>query len=141
MVAKINRLRRADALQQLAFERMAAAGQPQPPSGALINVILEYADIQQPLGGGRLILRLGARRMKDPVIREILGRETRRLADISVLWDEEEGEIVRVLDTAAPPEPAFGSEDEFCEDDAFELTEAALAYIARHEAGRTKRKA
>lgn len=107
-----------------------------PPSSALINVILEYADVQQDLGGRRLILRLSARRMKDPVIREILGREARRLAEVSILWDDEEGEIIRVLDDAAEPPAPNAIEDAFAEFDTFELTEAALDYIARHQAGR-----
>ena len=107
----------------------------QAPSSALINAILEYADIQHPLGGGRVILRLSPRRMKDPVIKSTLGRETKRLAQVSVLWDEEEGALIRVFDDAAEPEAldAFEPEDDPSELDTFELTEAALAYIARHK--------
>lgn len=103
--------------------------EPSPPSGALINVILEYADIQHEAGGGRVVLRLSHRRMKDPVIKSILGREARRLSDISIVWDEEEGEIISVQDAAAGtdvPLPAARPLDEL---DTFELTEAALAYI------------
>jgi hypothetical protein len=111
-----------------ALERVAP--QPSPPSSALINVILEYADIQHEAGGGHLVLRLSHKRMKDPVIKSMLGRETKRLQDISILWDEAEGEIVRVCDAAtgtdAPLEPAL----EESELDTFELTEAALAYLA-----------
>jgi hypothetical protein len=103
----------------------------QPPSGELINVILQYADIQQPLGGSRFSLRVSERRMKDPVIRELLGRETRRLADVQVFWDEEEGEIIQVLDAGAAP--AMEEEAETSEFDTFELTELALDYVARHQ--------
>jgi hypothetical protein len=102
----------------------------QAPSSALINAILEYADIQHPLGGGRVILRLSPKRMKDPVIKASLGREAKRLADVSVLWDEEEGTLIRVLDDAAEAEPSMDFEDDPSELDSFELTEAALAYIA-----------
>jgi hypothetical protein len=102
----------------------------QAPSSALINAILEYADIQHPLGGGRVILRLSPKRMKDPVIKQALGRETKRLADVSVLWDEEEGTLIRVLDDAAEAESSMGFEEDASELDSFELTEAALAYIA-----------
>lgn len=110
---------------------------PPPPSGALINVILEYADIQHDAGDGRRVLRLSARRMKDPVIRAQLGRETRRLADISLIWDEDEGEIVRVHDAAAS-EPCELVEDCWAQD-SFELTEAALAYIEAHKGRRPVR--
>ena len=102
-----------------------------PPSGDLITAVLQYADLQTDMGGGRTLLRLSARRMADPVIREPLGREAPRLAEVAVVWDEADEEIFRVLDAAAgdaiapltdlAPEPA---------DDRFELTPAALAYLA-----------
>ena len=102
---------------------------PSPPSGALINVVLEYADIQYDAGGGRQVLRLSQRRMKDPVIKSILGRETKRLQDISIVWDEEEGEIISVQDAATGAGTAYLATDRADELDTFELTEAALAYV------------
>ena len=104
------------------------------PSGELINAVLQYADISVDMGGGRTLLRLSPRRMEDEVIRSSLGREVGRLADVAVVWDEDEGEIFRVLDAASGdhlepvetprPVPTSG------EDDLFELTPAALAYLA-----------
>ena len=57
--------------------------------------------------------------------------EAHRLSDVGVVWDEADEEIFRVLDAAAgdhlaavadpAPEP---------EEDRFELTPAALAYLA-----------
>jgi hypothetical protein len=123
---------RSGSYQRPTLVPMTVPAQPQPPSGALINVILEYADIEQDLGGGRSLLRLSVRRMKDPVVRELLGREAKRLADVSVIWDEQEGEIVRVQDDAHVQEAALSPEEQ-SELDTFELTEAALAYIARHK--------
>ena len=76
-----------------------------PPSGELINAVLQYADVSVDLGGGRTLYRLSARRMADPVITGPLGREGPRLADVGVVWDEVEDEIFRVLD-AALGEPA-----------------------------------
>ena len=104
--------------------------QPSPPSSALINVILEYADIQHEASGGHVVLRLSHKRMKDPVIKSILGRETRRLQDISILWDEAEDEIVRVCDAATGADAPFEETPAQSELDTFELTEAALAYLA-----------
>jgi hypothetical protein len=106
--------------------------EPPPPSGALINVILEYADLQHDAGGGRFVLSLSQRRMKDPVFRSLLGRETKRLRDVSIVWDEAEGEIVRVHDAAVRAPAPFAPADDVSELDSFELTEAALAYIAAH---------
>ena len=101
------------------------------PSGDLINAVLQYADVQTDMGGGRTLLRLSARRMADPVIRQPLGREAPRLGDVAVVWDEVEEEIFRVLDAAAgdalaPLHPQAPEPDE----DRFELTPAALAYLA-----------
>lgn len=103
-----------------------------PPSGDLINAVLQYADVQADMGGGRTMLRLSARRMADPVIAGPLGREAHRLADVAVVWDETDEEIFRVLDATAGDhllpvvEIAAGPEEE----DRFELTPAALAYLA-----------
>ncbi|MBE7217087.1 MAG: hypothetical protein INR64_01295 [Caulobacteraceae bacterium] len=108
-----------------------AAMRTAPPSGDLVNAVLQYADVQVDMGGGRTLLRLSGRRMSDPVIAGPLGREAHRLADVAVVWDEADEEIFRVLDAAAgdhlqpvadvAPEP---------EEDRFELTPAALAYLA-----------
>jgi len=103
--------------------------EPSPPSSALINVILEYADLQHAVGGGRTVLQLSARRMKDPTIKALLGRETRRLQDVSIIWDEDEGEIIHVHDAARDRRSSIDAGLEASERDAFELTEAALAYI------------
>jgi len=107
-----------------------------PPSGDLINTILQYADLQQPMGGGRVMLSLSARRIADPVINGPLGREAGRLHEVSVIWDEREDEIFRIIDDARgaepPPAAASDADDDAAQDGAFELTPAALAYLARY---------
>jgi hypothetical protein len=110
-----------------------------PPSGDLINAILQYADIQEPMGAGRVRLSLSPRRIADPVISGPLGREAGRLHEVSVIWDEREDEIFRIVDDArgAPltlVEPDLAYDESAAEEGAFELTPAALAYIARHGA-------
>lgn len=115
-------------------KKAAAPAERRPPSGDLINTILQYADLQQPMGGGRVMLSLSARRIGDPVISGPLGREGGRLHEVSVIWDEREDQIVRIIDEprggAIPlvqAEPTF--DEAAAEDGAFELTPAALAYI------------
>ena len=112
----------------------------QPPSGGLINAILQYADVQQDLGSGRVLLRLSERRRHDPVITELLGREAGRLAEVAILWDDVEDEILRILDGPAGDDHAALLEEtdeaQEVEEFAFDLTPAALAYIAAHERGR-----
>jgi hypothetical protein len=122
-----------------ARDAIAALPVRQPPSGTLINAILQYADIQEDLGAGRVLLRLSDRRRVDPVITDLLGRETGRLAEVAILWDDVEDEILRILDRAAGDDPAApleeGEDRAEGEEFAFELTPAALAYIAAHEDG------
>ncbi|MDR3509451.1 MAG: hypothetical protein P4L64_16295 [Caulobacteraceae bacterium] len=108
-----------------------------PPSGDLINTILQYADIQEAQGGGRVLLRLSPRRIADPVISGPLGREAMRLNEVAIIWDEREDEIFRIVDEGRPGEPLVlltppDHDEVAAEDGAFELTPAALAYIAEH---------
>jgi hypothetical protein len=103
---------------------------PQPPSGALINAILEHADIRQELGGGRVVLRLSGRGIRKAAIRRRLGREARRLEEVSLVWDDEAGQIVQVCDQADGDGRDPWAADEVSEFDQFELTEAGLAYLA-----------
>ena len=95
-----------------------------PPSGALLNAILSYADISEDIGGGLTLLRVSAKRMDDAVITQSLGREAVRLADVSILWNDDESEIHAVLDAAIPS----GVED-FWTEPQFELTDLAMAYL------------
>jgi hypothetical protein len=104
---------------------------PALPSGALVNAILEHADIRQDLGDGKVLLRLSPRRANNRLVRRGLGRQADRLAQMSLVWDEEDGQVVSVCDAAEPAEA--GSWNEPSELDRFELTEAALAYIAEFE--------
>lgn len=100
------------------------SAQVAPPSGALLNAILSYADISEDIGGGLTVLRVSARRMNDSVITDLLGREAARLADVSILWNDTQSEIQCVLDAAIPT----GIEDMWSEPQ-FELTDLAKAYL------------
>jgi hypothetical protein len=104
---------------------------PAPPSGALINAVLEHADIRQEIGGGRVVLRLSERRANHRLVRRGLGRHAGRLAQMSLIWDEEGGQVVQVCDSGVAIEA--GEWNDPSELDRFELTEAALAYVAQFE--------
>jgi hypothetical protein len=77
-----------------------------PPSGELINAVLQYADLRDDLGGGRVMLRL--------------------------IWDERDDCLFRVLD-GAPPPLAVVERPAPSDDDRFVLTPAALDYIAKSQ--------
>ena len=104
----------------------------QAASGALINAVLAYADIQLDMGGGKIMLRLSPERMTDPVIRQPLGREASRLGEISVIWDEREDQIFRIIDGAHGRGHLKVVEPPPIDEPVFELTPAALAYLEAH---------
>ena len=104
----------------------------QAPSGALINAVLAYADIQLDMGGGKIMLRMSPERMADPVIRQPLGREAARLIEISVIWDEHEDQIFRIIDSSYGRGHLAVVEPPPIDEPVFELTPAALAYLEAH---------
>jgi hypothetical protein len=104
----------------------------QAPSGALINAVLGYADVELDMGGGKVMLRMSEDRLTDPVIRKSLGREAARLADISVIWDEREDQIFRIIDSAPGRSHLAVVEAPPIDEPTFALTPAALAYLEAH---------
>lgn len=102
------------------------------PSGALINAVLAYADITLDMGGGKLMLRMSPERMADPVIRQPLGREAARLTEISVIWDEREDQIFRIIDSGHGRGHLAVVEPPPIDEPVFELTPAALEYLEAH---------
>ena len=106
-----------------------------PPSSALINAVLEHADLRDDMGGGRVMLRLSVAALADVDLRASVGAEADRLADVAVIWDEREEAVFRVLDGGPPPLAAVPPPPP-SEDDHFVLTPAALAYIAQSQSTR-----
>jgi hypothetical protein len=88
------------------------------PSAAVISAVLQHADVCEDLGAGRALYRLSPKRLRNRAVRQSVGREAGQLASIAVLYDEREGQIIRVLDApaaaparAARPKP-FNENDE-----------------------------
>ena len=67
---------------------------------AVVDAVLRFHDEEQDQGAGRTLLRLSQRRLRDKEIRAALGELTQRAANVSILWNEREGEIIRVLEAA-----------------------------------------
>ena len=103
-----------------------------PPSGELINAVLEYADLRDDLGGGRVMLRLSPARLAEPQVRQGLGAAAARLGTMAVIWDERDDCLFRVLD-GSPPPLAVVERPSPSDDDRFVLTPAALDYIAKSQ--------
>jgi len=73
---------------------------PTPLPAAVVDAVLRYHDEEQDQGAGRTLLRLSARRLRESEVRAALGDLTVRAANVSILWNEREGEIIRVLEAA-----------------------------------------
>lgn len=71
-----------------------------PPPGTIIDAVLRFHDEVQEQGAGCTLLRLSARRLRDPEVGEALGGLAARAAGVSILWNERESEIIRVLEAA-----------------------------------------
>jgi hypothetical protein len=82
--------------------RKAAPTLPTALPGAVVDAVLRYHDEAQDQGGGRTLLRLSAGRLRDAEVAGALGDLAARAAGVSILWNEREGEIIRVLEAAAP---------------------------------------
>jgi len=70
---------------------------PALPPAAVVDAVLRFHDQEQDQGGGRTLLRLSAQRLRDAEVRAALGDHAARAARVSILWNEREGEIIRVL--------------------------------------------
>jgi hypothetical protein len=67
-------------------------------SGETISNILRFADVEEDLGGGKVLNKLSERRLQDAEVRAVFGPDLTRAAQVSVVWDEREGQIARVYD-------------------------------------------
>jgi hypothetical protein len=81
--------------------KVARPGRPSPPPAAVVDAVLRFHDEAYDQGGGRTLLRLSDRRLHEPDVEAALGADTARAARVSILWNERESEIIRVLDGAA----------------------------------------
>lgn len=77
---------------------MNASSAPLP--GVVVDAVLRFHDETQATGAGCSLLRLSARRLRDPEVGAVLGEHANRAGRISILWDERESEIIRVLEAA-----------------------------------------
>jgi hypothetical protein len=66
----------------------------------VVDAVLRFHDEEQDQGAGRTLLRLSAKRLREREIRAALGELTERAAGVSILWNEREDEIIRVLEAA-----------------------------------------
>jgi hypothetical protein len=46
------------------------------------------------------LLRLSAKRLRNPEVKKVLGKLAPRAANVAILWNEDESQIIRVLEAA-----------------------------------------
>jgi hypothetical protein len=75
---------------------------PRPPvlPGLVVDAVLRFHDEEHDQGGGRTLLRLSRRRLGDAEVTRALGEHASRAARVSILWNEHEAQIIRVLEAA-----------------------------------------
>ncbi len=80
-------------IETAAFERPALPG-------SVVDAVLRYHDEVQDQGGGATLLRLSEKRLRNKEVKKALGKLTARAANVAVLWNEDESQIIRVLEAA-----------------------------------------
>jgi hypothetical protein len=74
-----------------------------PLTGAIIDAVLHYADLQEDQGCGRTLLRISARKLSEAALKARLGPNLDRARGVSILWNDREGEILRIFDQPSRP--------------------------------------
>ena len=95
--SRVTRFRRAYQEPQFLFD----ARRPMAPATKeMIDQVITHADIAVRLAGERLKLRLSAEMIERLQAQGRLDASAARLADLTVVWDEREGQVITVRDDA-----------------------------------------
>ncbi len=68
--------------------------------GSVVDAVLRFHDEIQDQGAGHSLLRLSEKRLRAPEVKRALGKLAQRAAGVTVLWNEDESQIIRVLEAA-----------------------------------------
>lgn len=81
---------------QLTDHASVRANQRGVPHGLLVH-LLDHADVETRVGGGRVALSLSRKRLADRDVRKSVGRDVDRLRNLAVVCDLDDGAIITVL--------------------------------------------
>lgn len=73
---------------------------PSPPPAAVVDAVLRFHDREDEQSSGFTLLRLSPERIRQREVKAALGDHAARAARVSILWNERESEIIRVLEAA-----------------------------------------
>jgi hypothetical protein len=88
------------ALSQWAFANPVA-----PPSSRVIASVLQFGDIWQTREDGTTLIRFSDARLEQDDMKLLLDDERQRAADISLIWDDQEEQLLQVLDGGGLRQP------------------------------------
>jgi hypothetical protein len=71
-----------------------------PPSATVVAAVLALGDVREACEDGKVSIRFSPERVAETGMTLLLGAERERGLDVTVIWDEAETKIVRVLDVA-----------------------------------------
>jgi hypothetical protein len=80
-------------VETAAFERPALPG-------SVVDAVLRFHDEEQDQGSGRTLLRLSEKRLRNREVKKVLGKLASRAANVAILWNENESQIITVLEAA-----------------------------------------
>ncbi|WP_312160541.1 hypothetical protein [Phenylobacterium sp.] len=98
-----------------------------PASAEMIDQVITHADVAVRQSGGRLKLRVTPQMIEQLQAEGKLGEGAHRLADLTVIWDEAEGQVHTVRDDARLREAAdrWADWDALFDEESFRPVSAA----------------
>jgi hypothetical protein len=72
----------------------------QPPTAEMIEQVITHADSAVHMSGDRCKYRVSAETVERLIAQGRLDASARRLADLTVVWDEAEGQVATIRDDA-----------------------------------------
>jgi hypothetical protein len=70
------------------------------PGERVVAAVLQFGDVRDERDDGTLLIRFTRSRLEREDMQMLLGDELYRALDVSLIWDEAEDQLVRVLDVA-----------------------------------------
>jgi hypothetical protein len=128
-VTKFRRHIRQEPQPQLLFD----ARRPiVPASAAMIEQVITHADVAVRMSGDRIRLRLSAGMIESLQAQGRLDASAARLADLTVVWNEREGQVVNVRDDARLRDAAqrWATWDSLWDEESFEPEHALRSAAA-----------
>jgi hypothetical protein len=100
-----------------------------PATAEMIQQVIDHADSAVRMSGGRCKYRVSLDAIESLIARGRLAEADRRLADLTVIWDEIEGQVATVRDDARLRDAAqrWAAWDALWDEESFEPTPMRFA--------------